>query len=250
VTDIWSPNVTVISKSKRKLKPRDMALLAGTVVHTTGSGIVVKALKRGDDPLDYAEAYYARASSYASNYLAGHDFGRADVIVGTVPENLVAYHTSLPRTSLRWNTYKRGRGVWPRFTIATKADGTKYMKDHGKLLSRYADWLERWPDLDSPLDLISAPGTSINRQFLGVDMLAPEPGEQHTELQVRWVASLIGEIHERHGLPVTRRTVLRHADLDPFSRTSKRGGWDPPAYAFKMLCEYLEIGWLPEQAVA
>jgi hypothetical protein len=254
--DIWSGNATLIDRTKRPATGKGslpaMGKPVGVIVHTTGGGIVAKALKKGKDPLAYAAEYYARKNSYGSHYLvapfAEETYSEGDdSVVGTVPEQLVAYHSGLGRTSGRVKCYKKGRAVWPRHRIASrKVDGKtkKYMKDFGKVLPDYQDWLDRWPGLDSPLDLIPKPWPGagiINGQFHGVDLLAPEPGAKHTELQVRWVAAIIKDLADRHGWEIHQSTVLRHADVDPFSRSTKRGGWDPPRYVFEMLCDVLGI---------
>jgi len=248
--DIWSGLTTRIVRTKRTNLPKRTRPVHGVVLHTTGGGIITKALKLGEDPLEYAAAYYARAKSYASNYLIGPfsdpDFdGSDDVIIGTIHEGLVSYHSSLPTSSARYKTYRKGRKTWPRYRIGT-INGKKTMVDQGKgILPDYKDWLRRWPDLESPLDLNPVPSAGINRNFVGVDLLAPEPGMKHTELQLRWAAALVSDIFERHGIPLERKRFLRHSDVDPFSRSTKRGGWDPPGYAHERVCELLDLDYWP-----
>ena len=232
MSEVWSGLTTKIVKTKRTNLPKRTLDVVAVVVHTTGSGIVAKALKKSLDPQEYAAKYYAGKRSFSSHYLVGHDFSRDDAIIGTVPENLVSYHSGMNKH--RRAIYKKGKSVWPRYK---KVDGA--FVDGGKHLPHYEDWLDRWPNLDSPNDLI--PGTSINYRTIGVDFLAPEPGEKHSELQTRWVASLISDILERTGLKIERKTVLRHSDVDPLTRSTRRGGWDPPAYVFRNLCDLLGI---------
>lgn len=244
MTDTWSGNAVRIERTKRDLPARRKEVRA-VIVHTTGSGIVVKALKKDLDPLDYAAAYYARKSSYASHYLVGYD----GTVVGTVPEQLVAYHAGVGKGQR--STYKQGRERWPRHIKKGKE-----IVDTGKHQSRYDDWLSRWPDLGSPLDLL--PGRSVNEQTIGVDFLAPLPGEKHPKTQVMWVRALVMDIVQRYNLgavggsmveelDIPKESVLRHADVDPLSRSTSRGGWDPPRYVFEALCTQLGIeAWTPE----
>jgi len=230
--DAWSGLVTRVHRTERDL-PARRGQVKAVVVHTTGSGIVLKALKRDEDPLAYAAAYYRGRRAYASHYLVGHDFTRADAIVGTVPENLVAYHAGVGRKLAAM--YRQGLGVWD-----TARKGPDGLSTGPEPLGRYSDWRERWPGLDGPHGLIKL-RAGVNAQTVGVDFLAPEPGERHSDLQIRWVAALVRDVLERHGVPLAKGAVLRHADIDPINRTSKRGGWDPPRYAFEALCEHLGI---------
>jgi len=246
MTDIWSGNATRIERTQRDLPERGKKVHA-VIIHTTGSGIVGKALKKDLDPLDYAASYYARKNSYASHYLVGYD----GTVVGTVPENLVAYHAGVSKG--RRSIYQQGRGRWPRHVKRGKD-----IVDTGKHQARYDDWLERWPDLDSPVDLL--PGRGVNSQTIGVDFLAPLPGEKHPKTQIMWVRALVMDIVDRYNLgtvsgslveelEIPKAAVLRHADVDPLARSTARGGWDPPRYAFEALCAQLGIeAWTPEPA--
>jgi len=247
MSDVWSGDAVRIERTGRDLPARTKPVRA-VVIHTTGSGIVSKALKKNIDPLDYAAAYYARKTSYASHYLVGYD----GTIVGTVPENLVAYHAGVSKG--RRSIYQQGRDRWPRHVKKGKE-----LVDTGKAQGRYGDWLERWPDLDSPLDLL--PGRSVNGLTIGVDFLAPLPGEKHPQTQVMWVRALVMDIVQRYKLgavagsmieeiDIPRTVVLRHADVDPLARSTSRGGWDPPRYAFTALCAQLGIEAWPTEPQA
>lgn len=241
MTDIWSGQATLIERTKRTNLPVRTRPVQAIGIHTTGGGIIVKALKRGEEPFQVAAAYYARARSYASGYLVGafaedeYEADADDAIVGTVPDNLVAYHAGVSRGRIA--IYRKGRDVWPRHLKRNKV-----WVDTGKIQPRYADWLARWPELDSPIDLFPGFASGVNSRTLSADLLAPEPGRRHADQQLRWMASLVGDLCERHGLAVTRQTVLRHADIDPLTRSSKRGGWDPPREAFERLAGFLDIG--------
>lgn len=241
--DVWSGNAARVDRTKRDLPARRKPVVA-VVMHTTGSGIIGKALKANADPLDYAAEYYARPQSYASHYLIGYD----GTIVGTVPENLVAYHAGVSKG--RRKLYAKGLDHWRRF-VAKGRD----LVDTGKVLSRYDDWRDRWPELASPLELIDGP--SSNGVTIGVDLLAPLPGEKHPTTQIMWARALVIDLVDRYKLgtvtgsttdelEIPKRAILRHADVDPLTRSSKRGGWDPPAYAFRALCSQLGVESWPE----
>lgn len=241
MTDIWSPIATRIVRTSRRDLILRMRAVAAVIVHTTGGGIVTKALKAGKDPLQYAADYYARPNAYASGYLVGpfaneeYDAAGDDTIVGTVPDNLVAYHAGVSKARLA--LYRVGYDIWARHIL----QGGNLV-DTGRVQARYGDWRARWPGADSPLDLLPGFERGVNAITLSADLLAPEPGHAHADLQCRWMASLVGELLERHGLSPSKGTVLRHSDVDPLTRSSPRGGWDPPQNAFARVCDALGIG--------
>ena len=111
MTDVWSGNAARVDRTRRDLPERSKRVEA-LIIHTTGSGIIGKALAANADPLDHAAAYYAKPKSYASHYLVGYD----GTIVGTVPENLVAYHAgvSKSRRKLYSSPPCRARSTRPR----------------------------------------------------------------------------------------------------------------------------------------
>ena len=240
--DVWSGNAARVDRTRRDLPSRTKAVTA-LVVHTTGSGIIGKALKANADPLDYAADYYARPKSYASHYLIGYD----GTIVGTVPENLVAYHAGVGKG--RRKLYAKGDD-WRRFI----AKGRELV-DTGEPQGRYDDWVERWPGLTSPLELLDGP--SVNGQTIGLDLLAPLPGERHPTTQIMWARALVIDLVDRYHLgtvagssvdelEIPKGVLLRHSDVDPITRSSKRGGWDCPAYALRALCAQLGVESWPE----
>lgn len=245
MSDVWSPLVDHVYRSARldratAPKGRPLPVRRGNVqaaiVHTTGSGAVVKALKKGIDPFEYLARYYAKAHAYASGYLVGERPGVGIEVVGTVPDDRVAYHAGVAAS--RAAIYRRGRDVWPRFL---KRSGQWF--DTGKTQPHYRDWLERWPDLDCPLDLLDGFSLGVNARTLSADLLAPEPGERHRQAQIDMMVSLVEDLLSRHALQPSRLTVLRHADVDPLSRSSRRGGWDPPRRAFESLLSCLGLKW-------
>jgi N-acetyl-anhydromuramyl-L-alanine amidase AmpD len=200
------------------------------VVHTTGSGILVAALKEGRDPLAYAAAYYARPDSFTSGYLVGHE----GEVVGLVPDNLIACHAGVGQG--RAALYARGQAHWTR--LAGGADGA--WSEDPKHEGRYRDWVARWPGLTSPRALLDGYDLGVNARTLSLDLLAPVPGEAHPEAQLRAAADLAFDLLLRHRHePPTKRTVLRHSDLDPLVRSTAAGGWDPPRAAFVRLCDLL-----------
>ena len=230
--DIWSPAADPIIRTKRPIKapgvrnglPLRKRVPTVIIIHTTGSGIIIKALKRGLDPREYAAAYYAGLRAFSSGYLVGWD----KHVVGTVPEQLVAYHTGSSRE--RAAAYRRGYDYWSRYTWV-HGSGLVRLKRGDK---RYEGWKRRWPDLESPLELPT--GRYPNFVSVGVDLLAPPPGEPHPQAQLAMAAGLVLDIADRWEIELSKTTLLRHVDCDPATRSNKRGGWDPPMGAFRDLC--------------
>jgi len=177
-------------------------------VHTTGSGVVDKALKLKVDPLDYAVAYYLKPDSYFPHYVCGWD----GHLVQVADERERAQHVGFA---------ERGKyltGDWEKLLPA----------------SLVARWRERWPGFKSPAHLF--PGSSVNNVFVGVELL-PTPTRDRvygrfTLAQHQMVSMLAKDLGERAKLPArwwqTSR-LLGHEDLTPLSRSNKGGGWDPGA---------------------
>lgn len=226
MADVFSPLVNEVVRTKRTDLPARAAKVQAVMIHTTGSGLIANALKAGKDVLAYYAAYYARADAYASGSVVGWE-GK---VVGTVPDNLIAYHAGVSKTYRA--IYAKGTAVWRRHVLENGK-----LVDKGVPQPHYEDWLARWPTLKSPLDLLTGPG--VNSVTIGLDLLAPVAGAQHGETQLQKMAALIREIAGRQGIVVKKETVLRHSDIDPFSRSTSRGGWDPPRSAFERLCTIL-----------
>lgn len=56
-----------------------------------------------------------------------------------------------------------------------------------------------------------------------------------TAVQVQAMAALVARLCKQYGIPVTRETVLSHAEVQPTLRIQQRGKWD--------------VAWLPGMAV-
>ncbi|MBM3466127.1 MAG: N-acetylmuramoyl-L-alanine amidase [Armatimonadetes bacterium] len=238
--DIWSGLATRFARTRRALSPRTLPPQA-VVVHTTGGGIIAKALKAGDEPIERALAWYSAEKSYTSGYLVGA-FGEEghddddDAVAGIVPDNLVALHAGVGKD--RMALYAGGLAKWTRHVLA---EGV--LRDTGKPQPRYDDWKARWPGMESPMDILRGFQKGVNARTLSLDLLAPVPGKGHTPMQIQWTASLVADLLKRHNLAPSKLTVLRHSDLDPLARSSAAGGWDPPTGAFKSLLSWMGVPW-------
>ncbi len=229
-----SPLATRTISALRPLPSRSGPVQA-VIIHTTGSGIVRRALREGlqeeKEILDYCAGRMTRPWAYSPHYLVGWD----GTIINLVPEGTVAYHAALPRKHVR--IYKRGIGIW-------KQHRGREPEKTDRILQRYDEWSDRWPELDNPVQLV---GPGVNSVTIGCDLLAPVPGEQHPLEQLQKMAYLVLDVLQAHGLVVERRTVLRHSDVAPFTRFTKRGGWDPPRASFETICATLGLQAWPDE---
>lgn len=176
----------------------------GLVVHTTGSGVVDEAKKKGVDPLEYAVSYYLQPDSYFAHYVVGYD----GHIVQIADENERAPHVGFG------NRADYLSGAWEKMVPAD-------------LVAR---WHQRWPTRKNPACLF--PGPSPNNAFCGVELLplstALPTGSRYTEAQEQAVVSLARDIAVRWSLPAGWQNMSRlvgHEDLSPIDRP----GWDPGA---------------------
>lgn len=229
--ETWSPLIARIQKTKRKLRKRKLEDVVGVVVHTTGRGIVGKAVKKKKDPFQYALDYYCGPKAYTSHYLMGWDGS----VVGIVPEDERAYHAGVSTT--RKNLYKAGLDTWTRWLKPLNAkkppnkgdivdrDGSMVL--YGRPFGGYAQWKRRWAGVtDNPRDIMKDP----NGQSIGLDLLpAPkDKGGVHpggfTDDQQAALPLFLSDCRRRYG----RKLILvGHSDVDPITRTNSNGSWDP-----------------------
>lgn len=208
----WS-NIAV-----RVEKPRDVANREGPVygvaLHTTGSGVVRAAKKKGIDPIEWAIGYYTDPDSYAPHYVIDFD--------GTVYQvaNEVEKMPHIGLTAERRKQYLSG--AWKK--LAPPA-----------LVAR---WQAAWPGYKSPAHLY--PGSSPNGAFVGVEMipitgtteLPMAPGLLFTQQQHALAAGLACDIATRNAFPPgwsRSSRLVGHEDVGLLDRMDKGGGWDPGA---------------------
>lgn len=189
----------------------------GIAAHTTGSGVVDKALAQGVDPLTLVAEIYGRPYSFSGTYAIGWD----GTIAAIMREDLEAEHIGFPAADRL--TFLNG--TWPEQVSAATANA----------------WYARWPNVRSPAHLF--PGPSPNQVYLGVELVptsgegaqpAPmAPGLSFTKAQHDRFAALAADAAKRWGfrsllVPGTTRLV-GHEDVNPIRRSNIGGGWDPGA---------------------
>jgi len=226
----WSGLTSEVVRSRRSLKKRNWKKVLAAMIHTTGSGIVAKAKKKGMSPMDYAIRYYAGPKAYTSHYLMDWD-GR---IVGIVPEDLRALHAGMSDARLR--LYRAGHGTWSRWLkplnpkkpptpsdIASKEDGMILYRQPFK---GHLWWRDRWSDLSDPSRVIG----NLNTHTVALDLLpaSKSDGGIHpggfTDAQKDALEAWVLDLRQRVGWSLP---VIGHADGDPIVRNDAKGSWDP-----------------------
>lgn len=194
--------------------------IVGVVLHTTGGGPGLQRIHDRFPPPDArGDLAYAQRLSGVLEFKGHYLVGLAGGIYQVTSLDRVAHHT--------------GGGVVKHLRKMTLQD-----TPHGKVFSapnsagvkpRADAWAARFPGLTSPLDLppwAPAPdgSRSANACTVGVDLLEPADGI-YTAAQIDALAHLLR--HLRQDLDLPREAVWDHSELDPYSRTNKRGlPWD------------------------
>lgn len=179
--------------------PQRAQTIVSLVVHTTG-----------DTDLAAVLHYYKHSSrGVAPHYLIALD-GTVHVLV---PEDEIAYHAGYGNQKV---LYQQGWEVWSRRSPTDSLPWPGYIW-----------WRERWPSLNSPLDLPA--GAAPNGSTVGVELLSSKRRlpEVVTEAQYVAVAELAQDVAARYNFPMDAQHVIGHEDLNPIARCDKRGGWDP-----------------------
>lgn len=207
-----------------KFAPRNS--YSAIVVHTTGWGPVSKHLsnpQKFPTPLDAAVHIY-KNMPYSAHYVIDQE----GTIIQMCPEALASWHVG---GSKAW----RYQNAW--------------------LTSRYTWWRERWPELQSPVELaegklwtpypkeaLAGPlkyfrrlywasrRGSVNANTIGIEVIPSNSGPRSSWSSQAWKAlvGLCQDIHHRRGIPLTKHHLLSHSDACPISRTTRNGDpWDP-----------------------
>jgi hypothetical protein len=191
----------------------------GLCVHTTGGGIVRKAIEAQIDPMARATEFYAHGGVYP-HYLIGWD----GAIVSLAPDDHMA-------AAAKWEPWEREAyrtGTWPR---AWEHDGGVQVVPVGF----YGWWHQRWEPRGFPspwhiyrwsTGLLDPRDATPNRPWLHVEMLDNKP--TFADAQVDALARLFVDRARAHqwldpadvepdALPTP--WLLSHADLSPCRRS-------------------------------
>jgi hypothetical protein len=181
------------------------------VIHTTGSGPVVRWRKEQGKPGKEQATPFLTAvhRTYRAIMAAGPHYvvGQAGECVQVCAERLAAWHVG-------------------------SDDSAAYVRPQW-LEARYEWWAERWPELTSPTQLADGrlwAGGSCNINTIGIEVVPPAADVRASWSQACWtrLERLVRDIASRHGIPMRREYIVTHSDAHPVARTDNRGEpWDP-----------------------
>lgn len=203
-------------KSPQDVDDRKSEVPHGICLHTTGSGLPTTAAERHMDPLALAERIYTAKGANFPHYTIDW----AGTILQVADDRERARHAGIDKAERK--AYSSGEWVNAVSQRALKL------------------WRQKWPDAESPLDLIPG-GGSPNDAFLGIELVpligaelkANPNGTRFTEAQYDALAELLRVKELEYGLVLdTGSNLVGHCDLEPLTRWSAgpRGlPWDPGA---------------------
>lgn len=191
----------------KNTKKRRLDLVNSVVIHTTGYGVglqrIVKNQKEKEDGLKIIGEIYARRMANVLKYKG---------------------HFLIDHTGETWQFLDVDEIAWH--------SGSK-QRSKLKKNKPFKWWSDRWKGtVSKPTDLPSwdhAP----NINSIGIDLLAHGNGEiteGYTEDQYKSLARLIFCLCEDYSIPYEREYLLGHEDIDPISRGTEKGGWDPGTF--------------------
>ena len=198
-TPIWQHPDPDLSAKRR----RPVGQVTCGILHTTGYGAGLKRLDKSDLSPIGIDAAYAQRMANILEYKGHLLIGRTGGVWQMMPLAYIGYHTG---------SSKRGKYK----TDAWKRSKSKPMQW----------WLDRFPDLDTPLDLPAWARKSPNKVSWGIDFLAPKPGETYTEDQYRSGAKVVVLCARICGHDIDETHITTHSDVHPLDRTNKFGPWD------------------------
>lgn len=176
----------------------------GVVWHTTGGGPVRRHLKnpnRWEDPFAAAVWLYTRAMTAGPHVVVCGETGRAVQIAGA---DKVAWSVGRRKG---WRYFRKGFEA-PRW------------------------WRERWPELDSPTELVGGSGWlggQANPNLFAVEVV-PRIGDVQGGWTPRaWdtIRHISEDADRKFGIPNDRGFHVGHGDIHPLSRTRRGQVWDP-----------------------
>jgi len=178
------------------------------VLHTTGYGTGLGALD--DKYLDQlrVDLEYARRLHRILKYKGSFLVGRTGAVFQMAPLCFTSWHSSSAQVS--------------------------QLEVGAQLMKNRQWWFDANPGLDTPLDLPAwrpiKKAASINTRSVGIDFLAPKPGDVYFEEQIRSGARLVAELCTMLDIPNDTRHVTDHSTVHPgdlpAGRGKPSGPWD------------------------
>ena len=208
----------------------------GIIIHGTGSGGVVRGLDNGIDPNDAICEYYDNPDSHAPHAVCTWKeaegindielLSDADIYVIS-PDEYRTWHAGLAK---KWKRIYGGDRNW-RCWVKVK----RVVEEMDEPDDRYDSWDARWPQADSPLDII--PKGDPNQLYLGIEIVVPVELKRkggyrrvpYTRRQHDVVAWWFVQNMYEHGWPQdeVKERSLGHGDEHPIARYAGWGEYDP-----------------------
>jgi N-acetyl-anhydromuramyl-L-alanine amidase AmpD len=198
-------------------KKRRLDLVNSVVIHTTGYGVglqrIVKHQKEKEDSLKIIGEIYAHRMATILKYKG---------------------HFLIDHTGEIWQFFDVGEIAWH--------SGSK-QRTNLKKNKPFKWWSNRWGGVvKKPTDLPSW-DHSPNINSIGIDLLAHGNGEiteAYTEEQYKSLARLVYCLCEDYSIPYEREHILGHEDIDPISRGTEKGGWDPSPFDWDKMFDMVQ----------
>jgi len=201
------------SKTTRGEK-RSLKSINSIIIHTTGFGAGLRRLRdKYDGDLTKVGPAYAKRMANILKY-KGH----------FLIDHTGAIYQFLPLSEVGWHTGSSKR---------------RKLKDN----KPPAWWIRRWKGFKKPTDLPSWKERSPNAVSVGIDLLAHGNGTLtpgYTDEQYEGLVKLIGALCKDFNIPLERKYIVGHEDVDPISRGSKNSGWDPGKFDWSKLMDNLQ----------
>jgi N-acetyl-anhydromuramyl-L-alanine amidase AmpD len=194
---------------------RTLSKINSIIIHTTGYGVGLKRInERNTDELATIGSVYAKRMSSVLKYKGHFLIDHVGIVYHFIPLDEVAWHTG----SSKRNKLKKEKPFdW---------------------------WALRWKEMGYPTELPSWEGNSPNKVSVGIDLLAHGNGaivSGYTDKQYESLARLIKALCADLEIPVDRKYIVGHEDVDPISRGSKKAGWDPGKFDYDRLLSLISI---------
>tara|TARA_R110000824_G_scaffold7271_7_gene32861 strand:+ start:601 stop:1386 length:786 start_codon:yes stop_codon:yes gene_type:complete len=201
---------------------RSLSKINSIIIHTTGYGAGLRRIKEfNEGDLATIGSAYARRMAGVLKYKGHFLIDHVGVIYHLIPLDEVAWHTG-----------------------SSKRRKLKTEKLHGW-------WTRRWKNLDNPTKLPSWKGNSPNKVSVGIDLLAHGNGaivKGYTDAQYESLARLVKALCADLDIPIERKYIVGHEDVDPISRGNKTRGWDPGKFDYGRLLSLVKVKEEPEES--
>jgi hypothetical protein len=190
-------------------KKRNLSKINSIIIHTTGYGAGLRRLKeKHGDNLEAIGKDYAKRMANILKYKGHFLIDHVGVIYQFLPVNEVGWHTG---SSKRRKLKSNDPPAW---------------------------WALRWKEYERPTELPSWDGNSPNSVSVGIDLLAHGNGaitKEYTRQQYDSLVKLIKALCEDLNIPTEKEYIVGHEDVDPISRGTSKGGWDPGNFDWEHL---------------